>query len=102
MDDVLDCLDKGLGTVQKQVAERVARHSRSYQCRCGNRIFFRNTLCLACRSQLGYLPDEGRIVVQDHRACFVDESKLIDRVQALGERLLERTGIRFAPRWPVV
>jgi cytosine/adenosine deaminase-related metal-dependent hydrolase len=45
---------------------------------------------------------DGRIVVEDHRACFVDEDALIDRVQALGRRLLERTGIRFAPRWPVV
>jgi cytosine/adenosine deaminase-related metal-dependent hydrolase len=45
---------------------------------------------------------DGRIVVENHRACFVDEDALIDRVQALGRRLLERTGIRFAPRWPVV
>jgi cytosine/adenosine deaminase-related metal-dependent hydrolase len=45
---------------------------------------------------------DGRVVVENHRACFVDEDALIDRVQALGQRLLERTGIRFAPRWPVV
>jgi 5-methylthioadenosine/S-adenosylhomocysteine deaminase len=45
---------------------------------------------------------DGRVVVEDHRARFVDENELIDRVQALGQRLLERTGIRFAPRWPVV
>ena len=41
--------------------ERLARHSRSYRCRCDNRLFFRNTLCLSCRSQLGYLPDELRM-----------------------------------------
>ena len=45
--------------------ERLARHSRSYQCRCGNRIFFRNTLCLACKSQLGYLPETGRLAALD-------------------------------------
>jgi cytosine/adenosine deaminase-related metal-dependent hydrolase len=45
---------------------------------------------------------DGRVVVENHRACFVDEDALIDRVQARGQRLLERTGIRFAPRWPVV
>jgi 5-methylthioadenosine/S-adenosylhomocysteine deaminase len=45
---------------------------------------------------------DGRIVVENHRACFVDENALIDRVQGLGQRLLDRTGIRFAPRWPVV
>jgi 5-methylthioadenosine/S-adenosylhomocysteine deaminase len=45
---------------------------------------------------------DGRVVVENHRACFVDEDALIDRVQTLGQRLLERTGVRFAPRWPVV
>jgi cytosine/adenosine deaminase-related metal-dependent hydrolase len=45
---------------------------------------------------------DGRVVVDNHRATFVDEDELIDRVQALGQRLLERTGIGFAPRWPVM
>jgi len=45
---------------------------------------------------------DGRVVVDNHRATFVDEDALIDRVQAVGERLLARTGIAFAPRWPVV
>jgi len=51
--------------VDTQLQQRVARHARSYQCRCGNRIFFRNTLCLACQSQLGFLPDDGRVVALD-------------------------------------
>ena len=58
----LPSLHEGIGT---QLKQRVSRHARSYQCRCGNRIFFRNTLCLACRSQLGYLPDEGRMAALD-------------------------------------
>lgn len=45
---------------------------------------------------------DGRVVVENHRATFVDEDALIDRVQAVGERLLARTGIAFGPRWPVV
>lgn len=45
---------------------------------------------------------DGRVVVEDHRATFVDERELLDRVQAVGQRLLARTGIRFEPRWPVV
>lgn len=65
MEDVLDSLHKGLDAQLKQLDERVGRHSRSYQCRCGNRVFFRNTLCLACNSQLGYLPDEGRVAALD-------------------------------------
>ncbi len=45
---------------------------------------------------------DGRVVVQDGKPCYVDEWDLMNRVQTLGERLLERTGIHFAPRWPLV
>ena len=45
---------------------------------------------------------DGRIVVEDHRALFVDEWELIQRVQRIGERLMDRAGVSFAPRWPVV
>jgi 5-methylthioadenosine/S-adenosylhomocysteine deaminase len=45
---------------------------------------------------------DGHIVVEDHTPCYVDEWELMRKVQTLGERLLARTGIRFAPRWPVV
>jgi cytosine/adenosine deaminase-related metal-dependent hydrolase len=45
---------------------------------------------------------DGRIVVEDHVPTFVDEWELIQRVQAIGERLLQRTGIGFPSRWPVV
>jgi hypothetical protein len=44
---------------------RFDRHSRAYRCRCGALLFFANTLCLTCGSQLGYLPDEGRIAALD-------------------------------------
>ena len=30
--------------------------SRAYFCRCGRPVFFRNSVCLACRTQLGYEP----------------------------------------------
>ena len=45
---------------------------------------------------------DGRVVVADGRATYVDEPALIRKVQTLGDRLLERTGVRFGPRWPVV
>jgi cytosine/adenosine deaminase-related metal-dependent hydrolase len=45
---------------------------------------------------------DGRIVVQNGRPCYVDEWELIIKVQTLGERLLERTGIHFTPRWPII
>jgi hypothetical protein len=34
---------------------------RSYQCRCGKPIFFRNSRCLACGSALGFEPNLGRL-----------------------------------------
>ncbi|MSQ07649.1 MAG: amidohydrolase [Dehalococcoidia bacterium] len=45
---------------------------------------------------------DGRVVVEDHRPTFVDEWTLIQKVQALGEGLLARTGISYPSRWPVV
>jgi cytosine/adenosine deaminase-related metal-dependent hydrolase len=45
---------------------------------------------------------DGRVVVEDHIPCYVDEWELMRQVQTLGEHLLTRTGILFAPRWPVV
>jgi cytosine/adenosine deaminase-related metal-dependent hydrolase len=45
---------------------------------------------------------DGHVVVQNGKPCYVDEWELIAKVQALGERLLARTGMHFAPRWPVV
>jgi 5-methylthioadenosine/S-adenosylhomocysteine deaminase len=46
---------------------------------------------------------DGHVVVENHRALFVDEATLADRVQALGERLLDRTGTQPSRgRWPIV
>ena len=65
MHEAQESPDKGLCTPLEQLDLRVARHVRSYRCRCGNRIFFRNTLCLSCQSQLGYLPDDGQMAALD-------------------------------------
>jgi 5-methylthioadenosine/S-adenosylhomocysteine deaminase len=45
---------------------------------------------------------DGRIVVEGYRPQYVDEGALIQKVQAIGEELLARTGVHFPPRWPVV
>src|SRR3954470_21302920 len=52
---LLESLGKILGTSWKtrEVAER---HSRTFKCRCGNQVFFGNSLCLNCKSPLGYDP----------------------------------------------
>jgi hypothetical protein len=49
-------------TTQRKFRQTAERLSRSYQCRCGTTIFFRNTQCLNCKSPLGYLPDTLSLV----------------------------------------
>jgi hypothetical protein len=39
-----------------------SRHFRTYRCRCGNHIFFRNSQCLKCQAVLGYLPHEALLL----------------------------------------
>lgn len=34
---------------------------RSYECQCGNRLFFDNTFCLACDAEVGWCPTCSRI-----------------------------------------
>ena len=45
---------------------------------------------------------DGRIVVDAYKPCYVEEGDLIQKVQAIGEQLLARTGVQFPTRWPVV
>jgi cytosine/adenosine deaminase-related metal-dependent hydrolase len=46
---------------------------------------------------------DGRIVVEGYQPTFVDEAKLSQQVQALGEALLARTGTPIPrSRWPIV
>jgi hypothetical protein len=46
---------------------------------------------------------DGRVVVENHQATFVDEARLADQVQALGEGLLARTGTQpLRSRWPIL
>jgi 5-methylthioadenosine/S-adenosylhomocysteine deaminase len=46
---------------------------------------------------------DGRVVVDAYRQSFVDEARLFDKVQEIGEHLQARTGINFPrSRWPIV
>ena len=46
---------------------------------------------------------DGRVVVDAYRQSFVDEGQLFAQVQAVGERLLARTGVALPrSRWPIV
>ena len=39
--------------------------SRAYRCRCGRPVFFRNWVCLACQTPLGYEPIQARVIPLD-------------------------------------
>lgn len=46
---------------------------------------------------------DGRVVVDDFHPLFVDEPRIADRVQELGEALLARTGTKInRGRWPIL
>src|SRR5262245_5195246 len=34
----------------------------SYRCQCGRPVYFRNSLCLACQTPLGYEPETGEML----------------------------------------
>jgi len=64
MASLLDTLGELIGTTWKH-REVTRRHSRTFTCRCGNHVFFRNTTCLKCQSPLGYLPAEAKLLPLD-------------------------------------
>jgi cytosine/adenosine deaminase-related metal-dependent hydrolase len=46
---------------------------------------------------------DGKVVVENHQALFVDEARLADQVQSIGETLLQRTGRQPSRgRWPML
>src|SRR5262245_4786408 len=64
MASLLETLSELIGMNWKH-RDVARRHSRTFVCRCGTHIFFRNSLCLTCQSSLGYLPGEARLVALD-------------------------------------
>ncbi|MBV9323131.1 MAG: amidohydrolase family protein [Chloroflexi bacterium] len=50
-----------------------------------------------------YVVADGRVVVDDGQVTFADERQVAERVQAISEELLARTGTRVNKgRWPIV
>lgn len=44
---------------------------------------------------------DGRIVVRDGQLTGFNVENVYDRIQAMGESLLERVQVKFEPRWPI-
>src|SRR5262245_52534226 len=51
--------------ISKRLAEawrsEEATGRRSYRCQCGRPVFFRNSLCLGCKTPLGFEPESGQV-----------------------------------------
>lgn len=60
MDSFIGNLTSRLRSLWEKQPQPTAQ--RSYRCQCGRPVFFRNSQCLACRTQLGYDVDAGRVV----------------------------------------
>jgi hypothetical protein len=43
------------------LAKPANRHSKVWECQCGQSIFFSNSQCLACTAMLGYWPQSSRL-----------------------------------------
>lgn len=41
--------------------QKERRHSKVWECQCGQSVFFRNSQCLACQAALGYWPHRGML-----------------------------------------
>jgi len=82
MASLLETLGELIGTNRKQ-RDVARRHSRTFTCRCGTHIFFRNSLCLSCHAPLGYLPDAAKLVP-------LDPAPEPDTWVAAGEKTLQK------------
>src|SRR3954462_939421 len=62
MQDMLESVAKRLEAQRADPRARAEFLSRSYKCRCGRQVVFRNLQCVHCDAKLGFIPDEGKVV----------------------------------------
>jgi hypothetical protein len=75
-------------------------HGKLWHCRCGQAIFFRNSLCLACQAPLGYLP--GNDVVSALTPAEIDGTWTLDSAPEAGAvRRCGNFGTSAACNWLV-
>jgi len=60
VENLYDSVARLLSTTRK--GREAPRHSRSFRCQCGRQVFFRNSLCIACSTPLGYLPARAAVL----------------------------------------
>ena len=60
MDNLYDSLARLMSSFWRR--PEAQRHSRAFKCQCGRHVFFRNSLCTACSTPLGYLPSRSAVL----------------------------------------
>jgi len=55
MRDLFELLSARLAQAWKP--QRAGGLRRNYRCQCGRAVFFRNSICLACETPLGFWPE---------------------------------------------
>src|SRR5678815_829806 len=59
MINIFESITKRL--VEAWKSDEPAGRGHNYRCQCGRAVFFRNSLCLGCKSVLGYEPELARV-----------------------------------------
>ncbi len=59
MNPLFDIITKQLTEVWK--TKELSGRGQSYRCTCGRPVFFHNSLCLGCKSPLGYEPNQAQV-----------------------------------------
>ena len=77
---------------------------RTSHCRCGQPIFFRNTVCLACGAALGYEPESARLLALEPASDALSDENLWQQARNLDAVIdAEPPGIddgaAAPPRW---
>ena len=60
MINIFESISKRLAEAWR--SEEPSGRGYKYRCQCGRAIFFRNSLCLGCKSALGYEPEVGQVL----------------------------------------
>jgi hypothetical protein len=59
MPGIFDYVTKRLAEAWR--SDQPTGRGHSYRCQCGRPVFFRNSLCLGCKTPLGYQPEAGQV-----------------------------------------
>lgn len=69
-------------------ARTAASAPRAFACRCGARVYFGNSRCLACNTPLGYEPERGAVVPM--QATGADDAWRVPREPAAADLIYRR------------